>query len=195
MKVGYIRVSREDQHEQLQIDALTEVGCEKFFFDKMSGSGEKTAQRQGLADALDYMREGDTLVVWKLDRLGRSLLDLIQIIQGLEKRGIFFASATQQIDTTTPMGRFFLQVLGAFAEYEREMIRERTNAGLAAARARGRFGGRRKALQNGKVEMAQRLYADKSNSIEQICELLGVSRATLYRYIEPEDQQKVSENI
>lgn len=193
MKVGYIRVSREDQHEQLQIDALVAAGCERLFTDKMSGSGEKTAQRKELANVLSFLREGDTLVVWKLDRLGRSLIDLIKIVQDLEKRGVAFISTTQQIDTTTPTGRFFLHILGAFAEYEREVIRERTRAGLASARRQGRVGGRKKCLTEKQIKHLQSLYDNKENSIEDICTTIGISRATLFRYVKKNDDiQKAS---
>ncbi len=181
MKIGYVRVSKQEQHEALQIDALKEAGCEKWFMDKMTGS---KAERKGLDEALAYVRPGDTFVVWKLDRAGRSLTHLIELLKGLKERGIEFISLTEQIDTTTPGGKLIFHLMGALAEFERDLIRERTNAGLAAARVRGRVGGRpRKLRTNGKVALARRMFADQSHSIPEICAALGISRATLYRYI------------
>ena len=181
MKIGYVRVSKQEQHEALQIDALKEAGCEKWFVDKMTGS---KAERKGLDEALAYVRPGDTFVVWKLDRAGRSLTHLIELLKGLKERGIEFISLTEQIDTTTPGGKLIFHLMGALAEFERDLIRERTNAGLAAARARGLVGGRpRKLKTNGKVALAQRMFADQSHSISEICAALGISRATLYRYV------------
>ena len=181
MKIGYVRVSKQEQHEALQIDALKEAGCEKWFLDKMTGS---KAERKGLDEALAYFRPGDTLVVWKLDRAGRSLTHLIELLKGPQERGIEFVSLTEQIDTTTPGGKLIFHLMGALAEFERDLIRERTNAGLAAARARGRVGGRpRKLKTNGKVALARQMFADQSHSIPEICAALGISRATLYRYV------------
>lgn len=134
MKIGYVRVSKQEQHEALQIDALKEAGCEKWFLDKMTGS---KAERKGLDEALAYLRPGDTLVVWKLDRAGRSLTHLIELLKGLKERSIEFVSLTEKIDTSTPGGKLIFHLMGALAEFERDLIRERTNAGLAAARARG----------------------------------------------------------
>ncbi len=165
----------------MQIDALKEAGCEKWFLDKTTGS---KAERKGLDEALAYLRPGDTLVVWKLDRAGRSLTHLIELLKGLQGRGIEFLSLTEQIDTTTSGGKLIFHLMGALAEFERDLIRERTNAGLAAARARGRVGGRpRKLKTNGKVALVRRMFADQSHSIPEICATLGISRATLYRYI------------
>ena len=181
MKIGYVRVSKQEQHEALQIDALQEAGCEKWFLDKTTGS---KAERKGLDEALAYVRPGDTFVVWKLDRAGRSLPHLIELLKGLKERGIEFMSLTEQIDTTTPGGKLIFHMMGALAEFERDLIRERTNAGLAAAKARGRVGGRpRKLKTNGKVALAQRMFTDQSHSIPEICAVLGISRATLYRYV------------
>jgi DNA invertase Pin-like site-specific DNA recombinase len=181
MKIGYIRVSKQEQNEALQVDALKEAGCEKVFTDKMTGS---KFEREGLDEALAYVRPGDTLVVWKLDRLGRSLQHLIATLNGLQERTIGFVSLTENIDTTTPGGKLIFHLMGALAEFERDLIRERTTAGLAAARARGRVGGRPHKLKtSGKVALARRMFADKSNSIQDICSTLGISRATLYRYI------------
>lgn len=181
MRIGYVRVSKQEQHEALQLDALKEAGCEKWFQDKMTGS---KAERKGLDEALAYLRPGDTLVVWKLDRAGRSLTHLIELLKRLQERGIEFISLTEQIDTTTPGGKLIFHLMGALAEFERDLIRERTNAGLVAARARGRVGGRpRKLKTNGKVSLARHMFDDKSHSIEDICTVLGISRATLYRYV------------
>ena len=180
MLVGYIRVSKHEQNEDLQIDALRSAGCEKFFSDKMTGA---TFERKGLDEALAYARRGDTFIVWKLDRLGRSLQHLIETLNTLKDQGIDFKSLTESIDTTTPGGKLIFHVMGALAEFERDLIRERTRAGLAAARARGRKGGRPRLLKNSKLAQARRLYADKSNEIDEICETLGVSRATLYRAV------------
>ncbi len=181
MKIGYVRVSKQEQHEALQIDALKEAGCEKWFVDKITGS---KVERKALDEALAYLRPGDTFVVWKLDRAGRSLTHLIELLKGLKERGIEFISLTEQIDTTTPGGKLIFHLMGALAEFERDLIRERTNAGLAAARARGRVGGRpRKLKTTGKVALARRMFADQSHSIPEICAALGISRATLYRYV------------
>jgi DNA invertase Pin-like site-specific DNA recombinase len=181
MKIGYVRVFKQEQHEALQIDALKEAGCEKWFIDKMTGS---KAERKGLDEALAYVRSGDTFVVWKLDRAGRSLTHLIELLKSLQERGIEFISLTEQIDTTTPGGKLIFHLMGALAEFERDLIRERTNAGLAAARARGRVGGRpRKLKTNGKVALARWMFAEQSHSIPEICAALGISRATLDRYV------------
>jgi DNA invertase Pin-like site-specific DNA recombinase len=184
MNIGYARVSTHDQTLDLQQDALEKIGCTKIFTDTTSGA---KAERKGLEDALTYVREGDTLVVWRLDRLGRSLKHLIETITDLNNRKIGFKSIQENIDTTTSGGKLIFHNFGALAEFERDIIREQTNAGLAAARARGRLGGRPKAktLDNPKkVAMAQSLYDDKNNTIDEICKTLNISRATLYRYIE-----------
>lgn len=181
MKIGYVRVSKHEQNEALQMDTLKEAGCEKWFVDKITGS---KAERKGLSEALSYLRSGDTFVVWKLDRAGRSLPHLIDLLKNLQERGIEFLSLTEQIDTTTPGGKLIFHLMGALAEFERDLIRERTNAGLAAAKARGRIGGRpRKLKTNGKVALARQMFADQSHSIPEICSTLGISRATLYRYV------------
>jgi len=181
MIVGYARVSTDDQTLALQLDALQAAGCEKVFRDTISGT--KT-ERPGLTKALDHVRNGDMLVVWRLDRLGRSLSHLIELIQTLEGRGVGFKSLMEQIDTTTSGGKLIFHIFGALAEFERNLIRERTMAGLQAARARGRKGGRpRKPNTDTKIVMAKRLHADPTNSIAEICKTLGVSRATLYRYL------------
>ena len=181
MLIGYARVSTHEQSLSLQLDSLKKAGCRKIFDDKVSGSG---SDRPGLKTALEYVREGDTLLVWRLDRLGRSLKDLIEIIGGLEKRGIGFKSLQESIDTTTSGGRLIFHVFGALAEFERNLIRERTRAGLAAARARGRKGGRPRALDSKKIELLYRLYDEKKCTIKEICQILGISKPTLYAYLQ-----------
>src|SRR6187455_3040221 len=179
MLLGYARVSTHDQTLALQQDALTQAGCERLFTDTASGA---KADRPGLEEALSHIRSGDTLVVWKLDRLGRSLPHLIEMIARLQERGIGFKSLTEQIDTTTSGGKLIFHVFGALAEFERDLIRERTHAGLAAARARGRRGGRPKKLATvQQVAAARALYEDRQTDIDTICATLGISRATLYR--------------
>ena len=181
MQIGYARVSTQEQTLALQQDALTQAGCERLFTDTVSGSQD---ERLGLSEALSHLRSGDTLVVWRLDRLGRSLKHLIETITALSQRGIGFRSLTEQIDTTTPGGKLVFHVFGALAEFERDLIRERTNAGLAAARARGRLGGRPRKLADAKqLELARTLYAGGETDIDTICATLGISRATLYRYL------------
>ncbi len=183
MLIGYARVSTHDQTLALQQDSLKQAGCDRVFTDTASGA---KAERPGLEETLAFLRTGDTLVVWKLDRLGRSLPHLIDTVNRLQDRGIGFKSLTEQIDTTTSGGKLIFHVFAALAEFERDVIRERTQAGLTAARARGRKGGhpRAAALSDArKVAIAQALYDDKKNSIDDICKTLHVSRSTLYRYI------------
>jgi DNA invertase Pin-like site-specific DNA recombinase len=183
MLVGYARVSTAEQTLSLQRDALASAGCERVFTDTASGS---RADRPGLDEALEFLRPGDTLVVWRLDRLGRSLRHLIDTLTGLQARDVGFRSLQEQIDTTTSGGKLVFHVFGALAEFERDLIRERTSAGLEAARARGRRGGRPKALDRRRAAIAQALYNDKTNSIADICRTLRISRATLYRHVTPE---------
>jgi DNA invertase Pin-like site-specific DNA recombinase len=186
MKIGYARISTVDQNLNLQIDALEKAGCEKIFTDTASGLLDS---RKGLADAILFCRQGDTLVVWKLDRLGRSLKHLIETVNRLQAKGIGFVSLQESVDTTTSGGKLVFHVFGALAEFERELIRERTRAGLAAARSRGRLGGRPKKLSTKQIEMALKLMKDSSNSIKEICATLKISRATLYRYCQPKEQK------
>lgn len=181
MLIGYARVSTDDQTLDLQLDALKSTGCEHIFDDHSSGA--KT-DRPGLMQALDYVRSGDTLVVWRLDRLGRSLQHLIETVNALEARGIGFRSITESIDTTTPGGKLIFHIFASLAEFERALIRERTLAGLAAARARGRKGGRPRKLTPKQVALAKRMHADRQTDIATICQTLGISRATLYRALE-----------
>ena len=177
MLIGYARVSTHDQTLNLQRDALEKAGCNKIFTDTASGA---KAERKGLDEALDYVRKGDILVVWRLDRLGRSLPHLITTMTALEERGIGFKSLTENIDTTTSGGKLIFHIFGALAEFERNLIRERTNAGLIAARARGRRGGRPKALTPKQRSIALDLY-EKRHPIVDICRTLKISKATLYR--------------
>lgn len=182
MQVGYERVSTDDQNLGLQRDALVAAGCNKFFSDKISGS---KFDRPGLAECLNFLREGDVLVVWRLDRLGRSLKDLIGIVEDLEKRGIGFRSLQEAIDTTTSGGKLVFHLFGALAEFERNLIRERTIAGLQAARARGRKGGRKQKLTKQEIEIGVSLSHDPTRTVTSICEHLGICRQTYYRYIAP----------
>jgi DNA invertase Pin-like site-specific DNA recombinase len=181
MFIGYARVSTADQRLDLQIDALTKAGCERIFTDHASGG---RGDRMGLADALSHLRAGDTLVVWKLDRLGRSVRQLVDFTSQLEARRIHFASLTDGIDTGTAAGRFFFHVMAAMAEMERDLVRERTVAGLAAAKARGRLGGRPSKLTAQQIGHAKRLLADPEISGAEVARTLGVARSTLYRSIE-----------
>ncbi|MBA2671254.1 MAG: recombinase family protein [Gemmatimonadetes bacterium] len=178
MNIGYARVSTGEQTLDLQLDALAQDDCEKIFTETASGT---KSERPVLQEALAYARAGDTLVVWRLDRLGRSLPHLIETVTDLRTRGIGFRSLTEQIDTTTPGGKLIFHVFGALAEFERDLIQERTHAGIAAARARGRVGGRPRKLTPNQVALARRLYGDGETDIATICQTLGISRATLYR--------------
>jgi DNA invertase Pin-like site-specific DNA recombinase len=179
MDIGYARVSTGEQTLDLQLDALKAAGCGKVYEETASGA---KADRPVLEEVLGYLRPGDTLVVWRLDRLGRSLKHLIEVVAALAERGIGFKSLSEQIDTTTPGGKLIFHVFGALAEFERDLIRERTQAGLAAARARGRLGGRPKKLADPKqLALARTLYQDGKTDVTTICRTLGISRATLYR--------------
>lgn len=178
MLIGYARISCHDQNLALQRDALASAGCEKVFTDVASGGD---ASRSGLAEALAQLRTGDTLVVWRLDRLGRSLKHLVETITGLHSRGIGFRSLTEGIETETSGGRLVFHLFACLAEFEREVIRERTRAGLAAARSRGRRGGRPSLMDEKKTALARRMHSDPANSAADIARALGISRATLYR--------------
>jgi len=180
MRIGYARVSTHDQTLHLQKDVLEKAGCEKIFTDQVSGT---KAERKGLTEALSHLREGDTLVVWRLDRLGRSLRHLIDTITALQERGVGFKSLTENIDTTTSGGKLVFHIFGALAEFEREIIRERTQAGLASARSRGKVGGRPKALTPKEIQMLNNMAADKSLTVADICKTLGIGRTTFYRYV------------
>lgn len=180
MLIGYARISTDDQNLNLQMDALQLAGCEKIYSDRISGV---KALRPGLSLALEVARTGDVLVVWRLDRLGRSLKDLIETMETLDKRGIGLSSLQESITTTNNSGRLIFHLFGALAEFERNLIRERTTAGLVAARARGHRGGRPKALDPAKRQLAVKLYAEGQHTIVEICRLMGISKPTLYNYI------------
>lgn len=180
MFVGYARVSTQDQKPALQLDALKAVGCEKVFVEKASGAQR---ERPEMKAALDYMRAGDTLVVWKLDRLARSMKQLIETVEMLEGQGIGFRSLTEAIDTTTAGGKLVFHIFGALAEFERSIIRERTRAGLDAAKARGRRGGRPPKLTEKDLTAARAMLAEASITVEDVAKRLGVSPATLYRHL------------
>ena len=179
--IGYARISTTDQDPALQLDALESAGCIKVFSDTASGSLDR---RPELDRMLDQLRPGDTVVVWRLDRLGRSLKHLIALVESLEARDVGFRSLTESIDTTTAGGKLVFQIFGAMAEFERSIIRERTKAGLEAARARGRKGGRPTVMTPEKVKMARKLYDSKEYTVESIARELGVSRKTIYRHLQ-----------
>lgn len=179
MRIGYARVSSDDQSLDLQRDALKAASCERIYEEKESGGKTERPELQRLIEAL---RPGDTLVVWRLDRLGRSLKHLIETVETLEAQGTGFQSLIESIDTTTSGGKLVFHIFAALAEFERTLIRERTRAGLKAARARGRLGGRPTVLPEDKRRMAQALRDDPTQSIQSICKALGISRTTFYRY-------------
>jgi DNA invertase Pin-like site-specific DNA recombinase len=178
LNIGYQRTSTHEQNLYLQTDALQKIGCDKIFTDQISGS--KT-DRPGLNELLDFARDGDTIVVWRLDRLGRSLQHLVALVEQLRVRGVGFRSITEGIDTTNPSGRLFFNIVASLAEFERDLVKERTLAGLAAAKVRGRTGGRRAILTGKKLELAQKLREDRDLSVDEACNILGCSRATFYR--------------
>lgn len=180
MLIGYARVSTQDQNLDLQRDALKAAGCEKLFEDQVSGA---TRIRSGLESAFEALRKGDTLVVWRLDRLGRSLSHLIATVEDLGNRGVGFRSITEAIDTTSSSGNLVFQIFGAIAEFERNLIRERTQAGLAAARARGRNGGRPPKLAPKKQQLLFETYDRREKPIRELCEVFGISKKTLYEYL------------
>ena len=179
MLIGYARVSTSDQRLDLQQDALRGAGCERIFTDIVSGA--KT-ERLGLTAALDACRAGDILVVWKLDRLGRSLAHLVATVEDLAGRSVGFRSLQEQLDTTTAGGKLIFHLFTSLAEFERDLIRERTHAGLTAARARGRNGGRPKGVDEKKRKAAVALKRDPQYRIREICEIVGISRNTYYKY-------------
>jgi len=179
MLIGYARVSTFDQNLDLQRAALTENGCGKIYEDRMSGV---RAERPGLKLTLEVLREGDTLVVWKLDRLGRSVKGLVDLVSELAERGINFKSLTDSIDTGTPSGRFFFHVMASLAQMERELTIERTRAGLIAARQQGKIGGRKRKMTDSKIESARKLLANGVPP-KEVAENLGISIPTLYRWL------------
>jgi len=179
MQVGYARVSTKDQNLALQHEALTKAGCKKIYEDRVSGAN---TVRQGLNLALEVLREGDSLIVWKLHRLGRNVKDLMTLVGQLEKQGIHFKSLTDNIDTSTASGRFFFHVMASLAQMERELLIERTQAGLEVARKRGRVGGRKRAMTDSKLAAAKRLLADGVHP-KDVAVDLGISVPTLYRWL------------
>lgn len=190
MKIGYARVSTKEQNLQLQLDALNAVECEKIFTDKVSSIATK---RQGLEDALEFARPGDVLIVWKLDRLCRSITDLIKISKQLEDKEVHLQSITESIDTTTPTGRLYFTILGAMNQLERELNHERILAGLDAARKRGRKGGRPRSLNDSKLALARNLL-NNGMSYPEVSEHLGVNLKTLYNYIPASQFSSINEN-
>lgn len=176
MHIGYARVSTQDQNTDLQLDALKQAGCEQVFHEKKRGS---TLQRTELDACLRALRKGDTLIVWRLDRLGRSLKDLVEIVNGLEEREIGFKSLTESIDTTSAGGRLVFHLFGALAEFERNLISDRTKAGLVAARARGRKGGRKPKMTASDIKKAAAMLKDPSITKTEVAKHFGVSRVTL----------------
>ncbi len=184
MRIGYARVSTQDQRLDVQHEAPTRSGCERTFDDTMSG---KVADRPGLQKALDVLREGDTLVVWKLDRLGRSVKHLVDLVNGFEEQDINFVSLTDSIDTSAPAVRFFFHVMASLAEMERELTVERTRVGLETARARGRIGGRKRVMTDTKLQAAKQLLASGTHP-QEVASSLDVSLATLYRWLPASDR-------
>ena len=183
MKVGYARISTFEQDLDLQMDALEKEGCDRIFCDQ--GESGAKAHRPEWDNCLDHLRKGDVLVIWKLDRASRSTKHLIELAEDLEKREVELKSLKEQIDTASAMGKFFFRMTASIAELERDIIRERTLAGLEAARARGRKGGRKKSLTEGQMLEAKRLADEGEMSITAVCEQVGISRASYYRLVAP----------
>ncbi len=178
--IGYARVSTQDQNLDLQKDALTKVGCSRIYEEHASGAN---TDRPQLKAAMDYLRAGDTLVVWKLDRLGRSTQHLLQTVTLLESKGIAFRSLQENIDTTTSSGKLIFHIFASLAEFERDIIRERTQAGLSAARARGRIGGRPAKLTPEQITLLKKMHADKENSLSLILSTFNIKLRTMYKYL------------
>jgi DNA invertase Pin-like site-specific DNA recombinase len=187
MRIGYARVSTGDQNLDAQIDELEDAGCERIYEEKTSGAAK---ERPELHRCMEELREGDALVVWRLDRFGRSLKDLVSKMENLEEKGVDFVSLTEGIDTTTAQGKLTFHIFGALAEFERELTRERTMAGLKAARERGRVGGRPPALDEDEIPQVQAMMRDEEVSTSDICERFEISRATLYRYVGPNGEKR-----
>lgn len=179
MKIGYARVSTDDQNKAMQLDALRSAGCERIFEDTASGAKES---RPGLDEALAFARKGDELVVWKLDRIGRSLPHLVKLMAQLRDQGIGFRSVTENIETETPGGRLVMHMFAALAEFERDLIRERTRSGLESARARGRTGGR-KPLESAKLKALTAMWATKTMTANEIATQLDIGRRTVFKYV------------
>lgn len=180
MKIGYARISTLEQNLDLQIDALEKAGCKKIITDEISGS---VAERPGLTKLKENLREGDTVVVWRLDRLGRSLKHLIALVNELELLKVGFESLQESINTTTSTGQLIFHIFGALAEFERNLIGERTKAGLASARSRGRLGGRPKQLDQSKRQLVAKLYNERLHTVKEICHMMEISKPTLYEYV------------
>lgn len=180
MLIGYARVSTDDQHLDLQRDALKQVGCERIYEDTVSGA---QAEREGLARLINALRPGDTVVIWRLDRLGRSLKNLLQLVERFDGLRVGLRSLQESIDTTSSGGRLVFHLFGALAEFERNLVRERTQAGLSAARRRGRQGGRPALLSPTKKALALKLHQERNHTIEEICNMMGISKSTLYNYL------------
>lgn len=186
MKIGYARISTAEQSLALQEDALKEAGCVEIYTDVASGA---RAQRPGLERVLEYIREGDTLVVWKLDRLGRSISHLIETIKSLEERNIGFKCLQESIDTSTSTGKLIFYIFSALAEFERDLFMERSRAGMTAARARGRVGGRPPLLNAKEVKRMMELYQAKTTTVKEICQLYKITRPSFYNYLKRERQK------
>lgn len=180
MIFGYARVSKLEQNLDLQLDALKKAGCEKIFTDELTGS---LFDRPGLNKLKEQLREGDKVIVWRLDRLGRSLKNLIELVNDLKQKGIAFQSLQESIDTNSSAGQLIFHVFGALSEFERNLIRERTNAGLEAARQRGKQGGRPEKMSKEQSTLLVEVYKGKKHSLSQMCEMFGISKPTLYRYL------------
>lgn len=184
-RIGYARVSTAEQSLQMQLDALKNAGCHQIFSDVASGA---KAKRPGLDKALAYLRDGDTLVVWKIDRLGRSLSHLVQIVDDLRERGVAFLSLTDSgIDTTNKSGKLLFNIFATLAEFERDLIRERTKAGLVTAAARGRHGGRRPVITPAKLEKARKLMSEKNLTVRETAAAIKVGKTALYEALKPLD--------
>lgn len=180
MLIGYARVSTDDQHLDLQRDAPTQVGCERIYEDTVSGA---QAEREGLTSLINALRPGDTLVIWRLDRLGRSLKNLLQLVERLDGLCVGLRSLQESIDTTSGGGRLVFHLFGALAEFERNLVRERTQVGLSAARQRGRQGGSRALLSPTKKALALKLHQERNHTIEEIRNMMGISKSTSYNYL------------
>ena len=190
MNIGYARVSTIDQNLDLQLDALKAAGCEQIFTDRITGT---KFDRPELNELKKILRTGDTVVVWKLDRMGRGLRDLIKTMDALKEQGIGFKSLTEGIDTTTPTGNLVFQMFGALAEYERNLIVERTQAGLRAGRARGRIGGRPKSLTENQKVLLCKMHADKTITLQSITDTFKISKATMYNVVHEGKVKKLAE--
>lgn len=191
MKIGYARVSTADQHLRMQEDALKSAGCEEIYTDVISGV---KSQRPGLDKALNYLREGDTLVVWKLDRLGRSIQHLIHTINSLLDKKIGFKSLQENIDTSTSGGKLIFHIFSALAEFERDLIQERTQAGLKAARARGKMGGRPPLLDTRQINRMIEMYDEQKNTVAEICKIYNISRPSFYNYLNSRRRELAKSN-